>query len=310
MSDRLSQLRIVDPVLTQIARGYQNADFIAESLFPIAPVPKESVKVPQFGKEAFRIYNTERAIRARSNRLTPEGITTVTQTLEEHDIEYPIDYREADEAADILNLEQDATETVQSLIQLRREKQAADLAQDVNNYPSGNKITLSGTSQFTDKSNSDPIGVMKDGKSAIRSKIGRYPNMMVIGAASYEALQDHPQLIERIKYSMRGVLTVQLMQEIFDIPNIRIGMAVYADENDNFVDLWQDNIILAYVPQASGERSYKRPSYGYTLRKRGWPLVDRYEESGGKITLIRSTDIFKVALMGAEAGYLINDTNA
>ena len=55
---RLKQLRIVDPVLTEIARGYKNAAYIAEALFPVVPVDKEGVIVPLFGKEAFRLWDT------------------------------------------------------------------------------------------------------------------------------------------------------------------------------------------------------------------------------------------------------------
>ena len=64
MADRLKQLRIVDPVLTNIARGYRNAQFIGEALFPVVSVDKEGATIPKFGKEAFRLWETERAIRA------------------------------------------------------------------------------------------------------------------------------------------------------------------------------------------------------------------------------------------------------
>ena len=67
MSDRLKKLRVVDPVLTQLARGYRNAKYVGESLFPVAELDKESGIIPLFGKEAFRLWETERAIRAKSN---------------------------------------------------------------------------------------------------------------------------------------------------------------------------------------------------------------------------------------------------
>lgn len=110
---------------------------------------------------------------------------------------------------------------------------------------------------------------------------------------------------------MKGVLTKELLQEIFEVQRIVVGEGVYSSDFDTFGDLWGDNIILAYVkPNAQGvERSHLDPSFGYTLRKRGQPLVDKYDE-GRKLRLIRNTDIFKPVLLGAEAGYLIADTNA
>ena len=47
--------RIVDPVLTNIARGYTNASLIGTKLFPVVNVNKEGGKIPQFTKEAFKV---------------------------------------------------------------------------------------------------------------------------------------------------------------------------------------------------------------------------------------------------------------
>lgn len=309
MPDRLSALRIVDPVLTTLATGYSNAELVSEKLFPLVTVIKEAGKIPRFGKEAFRLHATERALRGQSNRLSPEDVGGFDFVLEEHDLEYPIDYRERDE--DELGLERRATFVTTEGIQLRREEMAADLAQDAANYPTGSKITLVGGDQFTDPDNSDPIGVVDDGKEAVRGKIGKEPNTMVIGAKSLVSLKNHPQLVEKIKYSMKGVLTAELLKEIFEVEEIVVGKAVYYSEADEvFFDLWTDNIVLAYVPpqRTDVDRDVYEPSYGYTLRKKGQPVVDKRDE-GGKVSLVRTTDVFQVAQLGAEAGYLIQDTN-
>ncbi len=305
---RLEDLRVVDPVLTTLARGYSNAELVATLLFLIVLVEKEAGKIPQFGKEAFKIYNTERAIRANSNRISPEGRTTIDFVMDEHDLEYPIDYREKNE--DIFNLEEHATNVVTGGISLRLEKKAADLAQDANNYPIGNKITLAGNSQFTDKVNSDPIGVIDGAKNAVRGKIGKEPNTMVLGPTTFMALKNHPQLIDKIKYAMKGVITLDLMKEIFDIPKITVGKAIYASDAGTFTDIWGDNIVLAYVPNTPAEkRTVYEPSFAYTLRKRGKPEIDKRDENG-KLEIVRNTDILIPKIVGAEAGYLIKDTNA
>lgn len=57
------------------------------------------------------------------------------------------------------------------------------------------------------------------------------------------------------------------------------------------------------------QRSQYEPSFGYTLQKRGSPVIDTRTEDG-KIELIRNTDIFRPFLLGADAGYLISNTNA
>ena len=90
----LDDYRIQDPVLTQLSQGYHNAEFVGEYLFPAVEIPKEAGRVPQFGRLAFLVHSTIRELHGASNRLTPEYSLNIPVVLEEHDVEYPIDYRE------------------------------------------------------------------------------------------------------------------------------------------------------------------------------------------------------------------------
>lgn len=309
---RLSKLRIVDPVLTNLATGYTNAQFVGDQLMPFVFVDKEGGKIPLFGKEHFKAYSTERALRAKSNRINPEDIGEMDVALDEHDLEYPIDYREDAESA--YPLQARATNTVVEGIRLRHELKVAEIAQTPGNYAVGNKITLAGTSQFTHAS-SDPEGVVSDAKAAIRAKVVKEPNTMVIGYASWRTLKKHPQLKAILSDTRSRLVQLADLREIFEIENIVVGKAVWANDAGATIDVWGDTMVLAYVPaapgaagSAGGDRSPYEPSYGYTLRKRGSPVIDTRTEDG-KLELIRNTDIFRPFLLGADAGYLISDVN-
>ena len=310
MSQRLSNLRVVDPVLTQLAIGFGNNMFgAAEALFPLVEIDTEAGKIPKFGNEHFKIYNTLRALRAKSNRIQPSDIDGFDINLDEHDLEYPIDYRESAEAA--FPLRSHATNIVTQGIQLRREKACADLAQNAANYAASNKITLSGNSQFTDGSNSDPEGVISDGKDAIRKKIAKDPNTMVIGNATWRVMKRHPKMRELLSTASKRLIRLEDLQDIFEIENIIIGSSVFsADGSDDVSDVWGDNIVMAYVPQKQQdmERSMYDAAFGYTIRKKGSLVMDSRTEDG-KIELVRQTDIYRPYLVGATAGYLISDTN-
>ncbi len=115
---------------------------------------------------------------------------------------------------------------------------------------------------------------------------------------------------DKIKYTQTGAVRLAQLRELFEIENIYIGEAVYSSDADVFGDIWGDNIVLAYVPtqQSSVERNLMEPSYGYTPRRKGNPLVDVRTEDG-KIEVVRATDNFRPYIVAAEAGYLISDTN-
>lgn len=305
---RLSKLRVVDPVLSALALGYSNAEFIGDQLLPFVTLDKEGGKIPRFGKDVFRLYATERALRAKSNRINPDDVDGIDISLDEHDLEYPIDYREDAEAA--FPLQAHATNRVVEGIRLRHEAMVASITQNPANYPTGNKIALSGSAVFTDH-NSDPEGVVDEAKAAVRNKIVKEPNTMVIGYKAWRALKRHPKLKAILSDTRSRLVQIADLREIFEIENIVVGKGIYSTDNGVVTDLWGGNLVLAYVPKAApavaGDapvRSAYEPSFGYTLRKKGNPVVDTRTEDG-KLEIIRNTDIFRPYMLGAEAGYLV-----
>jgi len=308
MPDRLSNLSVVDEVLTNIARGYVNESFVGTNLFPVVPVSKENGKIPQFSAEAFKVFSTERAIRAKSNRISPDNRTTIDYVLTEHDLEYPMDYREIDE--DLANLELYGTMVATEGISLRLEKMISDLCQTLANFPTGNKVTLGAGDKFTNAS-SNPIAIFDTAKNAVRAKIAKEPNVCIIGASSFNALKNHPVITDRIKYTQHAIVTAELLKELLQFEQLYVGKSIYQTDAGVFVDLWSDNVVLGYVPKSMSNvtRNVYEPAFAYTLRKKGYPVVDKYDE-GVKIHLVRNTDIFIPKIVGSDAGYLINDTNA
>ena len=299
----LADKRIQDPVLTQLALGYYNPEMVSEFLFPIVEIAKEAGKIPQFGRLAFRQQSTVRQVHGDSNRLTPEDVTSIPVELEEHDIEYPIDYREDNEAS--YPLKQYALSVVQDIIALGREVETAKLAQDESNYADNNKITLSGTDKFTN-AQSNPLKIIDDGINAIHSTIGRKPNVCAISSDVWAVLKQNEVLLQRIKYTRTGILTPEVFAELIGVKDVKIGAAMQ-EIGGELKPIWSDCIILAYTSLGTKDKKTNvfSPSYGYTVRRKNGLFVDTYQEKGGKVELIRCTDIHKPHLVGKSAGYLI-----
>lgn len=301
---RLEELR-VNAYLSKVARGYTNSAFIAENLFPVIDSELEKVDIFEFNKEAFQVYDTERSIRANSNVISPKGFNKKTTTLTEHDLAYPIDYREEEESK-VVKLQLHATNVVTEGLKLKHEKQCADLVQNADNYDSSNKIVLSGTSLFSNSA-SDPEGVIDDAKNAISGKIAQEPNTMVMGYGAFKDLKKHSKLRELVSTSKTRIITLDLMKEIFDVENIVIGKAVFVNEKNEFVRVWGNNIVLAYVPKLDSRTEYD-PSFAYTVKKKDSLKIDEYTKEGNKVKYIRATDIYTPFLVGPDAGYLIKNS--
>jgi hypothetical protein len=299
-----------DPILSSIARGYMNNDFIGEIILPPVVVEKEVGKIPLFGKENFLAKNTERALRAKSNRGDLDNRKMMAYELDEHDYEVALDYREKN-AYLPEDLEAEAVENTMEIIKLRQEKNIADLIQDPATYPAGHVEFVGAGDKFNEPT-SDPIAMIRDARSTVRSKIVKRPDLLVLSYDSYEALIDHPLMIERIKYSSIGVLNIDLLKQLFDVGEIVIGESVYSADGVTFTDLWKGFAGLFYRnSQTTETRTARQPRFGHTLRLRGMQIADKYPESGvevAKLTVVRSTDLRQEVIVGAEAGFIFKDT--
>lgn len=301
-----AQARVVDAVLTTAAQGYQQASLVYPTLFPVVSVSQRGGKILQFGREAFRIYNTGRSPGQNTKRIQI-GHFGSPYVLEQHALEGLLPYEIQDEAANTtpgIQLATGTVQTTQDIIQLRTEAFAAGLATDVNNYPSANKLVLSGSSKWSDPS-STPTKDIEAGKEVVRGGIGRRPDTAVVSARAFSALKNNPSIIERIKYTGRDSVTVELLANLWEIPRVVIGDAVFEQADGTLADVWGADVVLGYTAVGSvADRG--RPTYGYTYRLQGYPVVEQpYYDRPAKSWVYPVTDELMPVIAGVAGGFLI-----
>lgn len=306
MQQTLADARIVDSVLTNVARGYrQPGSFVGQFLFPNVTVGQRGGRVMVFGEEEFKLYNTIRAPGAKTGRVQ-FAYGSTTYSLVDHSLEAIIPIELIQESANGPGIDRQAAAVrkVQDIMALEKEKQAADLARNAANY-GANTETLAGSAQWSDPA-SDPVADVSDWQETIRAKIGRTPNEMVFGRAVLRALKQHPKIIERIKYTGRDVPSLELLASLFEIDNIRVADGVYQNDNETgtFRDVWGKDVVLAYANGAAG-RDAGDPSFGYTYQLAGYPDVEEpYYERNHKSWVAPVTDAYQAQLVGPTAGFL------
>jgi len=302
-----SQARVIDPILTQVAQGYTNAEFVGLTLFPAVPVGQRGGKILTFGREDFALYATGRAPGAHTKRVN-FGYSSGSFALEQHALEGVVPFEDLEEANSEpgIDLASIAVAKTQAIIGLRLEYAQAALATTAGNYAASNKTTLSGTAQWSDYSGtSDPANDIETGKEAIRAKIGKRPNTLVVGPLVWARLRNHPKLTDRIKYTGRDGLTTEMVAALFGVERVLVGDAIY-DNAGTFADVWGKFAVLAYTATAS-VASRGTPTFGYTYRLGGYPLVEQaYEDRNAKSWVYPVTDEVAPVIAGASAGYLIS----
>lgn len=307
------QAAVVDPILSTHARGYRNSEFIGGALFPRVTVPNRSMRVIKFGKEAFRMLNTRRAPGADKRRVqygyASDPISLVQDALEGV---VPIEHQQEAESVPGINLGQGAINMVLDVVDLGLEYDSAQLARNAANYDANHKLALVGAARWTNAA-STPLADMDAGKEAVRRSIGRYPNTLVLGPTSYGALKRHAAVKDQFKYTGRDSITAEMLAAYFDLKKVVVGKAVFLAETaldtSPASDIWGDDAILAYVPEAGD--NFQVPSFGYTYELMGYPQVETpYFERKNSSWIYPTTTERRAYLTGSEGGFLFQNSGA
>ncbi len=213
----------IQPELTAIALMYRNRAMIADAVAPRVTVGKQEFKYLKHDfAEGFTVPNTRVGRKSAPNEVEANA-TEMTDSTNDYGLDDPIPNADIENAPPNYNPRARAVEFITDLIELDREIRVANAVFNANNYAAANKQTLSGTSQFSDFTNSDPIGVIT---AALDSMVMR-PNVMVIGRAAYTKLAMHPKIVKAYfgTGNDTGIATRQAIASLFELDEVLVGEA-------------------------------------------------------------------------------------
>lgn len=269
----------VNVPLTNVSIAYMQSSsaYISDKIFPKIPVQNQSNLYWKYSKSDWR--RTDVARRAPSTESKGVGWTTDTDTYFAHvyAVHKDIDDQLRSNADSNFNLDRDATEFVTNQMLLKR-----DIDWNEKFFVSGVWDTeYTGGDDFTKWSDagSDPIKDVSEWILDFRRLTGYAPNKMVIGAEVMLYLKQHPDIIDRIKYTQKGIVTEDLIATLFSVeqlytsyasvstgPQIPDARAQDAAATYSFIANTK-SILLAYAPAGP---SLMTPSAGYTFTWNGY----------------------------------------
>jgi hypothetical protein len=133
-------------------------------------------------------------------------------------------------------------------------------------------VTLAGTDQWSDYTNSDPMGDIREAKKSIKVNTGMLPNALILDWIVADTLRYHPQLMDKLGYreARPGGLTNAEMATSFETQNVYIATCNYdaAKEGQvtDFQACWGKDAILAVIPPSAAPFQV---SLGYRMQKSG-----------------------------------------
>lgn len=306
----VSQGRVINPILSTMAQGYANMDFVGMALFPRIPVAVSGGQIIEFDRDAFRLVNARRAPGASTKRI-PLGYSGKPFALFQDSLEVPIARELLRDARMVpgIDLASRSVRTVMRALALGLENDQAALAINAANYGAGNKAALAGATKWS-AATGNPLIDIDTAREAIRQACGIYPNALVLSASAFNACKNNPNVIARFQYNGQvgadaTQITTTMLAGLFNVKKVLVGGAVSWLEGSNAAtDVWGNNAVLAYVPE--GDQSIEEPSFGYTYTMDGNPLVEEpYYDNNQKSWIYGVTYERAPVLSGIASGYLI-----
>jgi hypothetical protein len=224
----------VDTMLTNISVKYFQDDsmYIADKVFPVVPVVKQSDRYFKYKKEDwFNDDAEERALGDESAGGDYDIDNTPTYFCRKFAYHKDVFEEDRTNSDDPLTPDEDATEFVADKLKLRKEVAWATTyfktgvwGTDLTGVSAG----ANGTSTLLhwNDANSTPIETIRAQRTAVQEVTGKRPNVLVLGQKVYDALCDHPDILDRIKFTQRGMVTADILCALFEVDKILVAGAI------------------------------------------------------------------------------------
>ena len=311
----------IDRPLSNITVAYKNPEqaYIADMVFPLVPVGFQSDKYYIWDKDVwFRNAVQRRAPGAEY----PEAylkLSTDAYFCDIFHLAYPINEEDVANQDEMIELETAGAEFLGDQFQLNRELEFVSnfLKTGVWGFDRTGVTGVPGATQFrkwSELSTSNPVVDIQTWQRLAQEQSGLRPQYMLTGRSVFDQLKEHPDLLDKYKYTNTAILSQSQIEAALDI-SIIMGEAIVNTANEGLADnfsgsfIIKDQALLFYKPAAPGR---KVASCGYTF---SWNDVGgtglqtpirRYNEEARSRMLLQGRQAFNHKVVGKELGIYLS----
>lgn len=302
----LGEVHVSQP-LTNFALQLQNRAFVAEQVFPVIPVVKESDVYYTFSREELRDMDTLRAPGALAKEI--EWVpSTSTYTAQEYAMRHLLPDRIRNNADAPVRPQMNTVSKIMKWIMLGQEKRVQAIAQDGTNSVATVAASpkWDGTSPTIEKD----IDTAKD---SVRDSAGVEPNAILLAENVKDVVKRDTTLRGLIQYVINlGAGNRDLLMN-GELPPVMFNLAIIIAGSvedtskigaaSSISKIWGDSVPVFYREMAP---SLDAVTWGYIMRLQN-PIVTTYRDDPRKGEWIEASILQAEELVTSSAANLITD---
>lgn len=243
----------VDAILTNVSVAFMNEmdSFVASKVFPTISVNKQSDKYFTYSQADF--YRDQAKVRADGTESAGSGYSLSTDFYSSSvwALHKDIGDQVRANSDSPLDPDMDATRFLTHQMMIRQERDWAS-----NYFTTSVWGTDSTPSTLWDATGSDPIGDIQTGINTILNNTGYLANTLVLSYNAYKTLRNHPDFVDRYKYTSADSITPELIGKVLDLPRVMVMKGVYNSAAEgasaSYGQIGDKDALLCYVAPSAG----------------------------------------------------------
>ena len=309
-----------NPELSAISIGYKNPDvvLIADKVLPRIPKGALTFNYTKYSvADAYTVPSTKVG-RKSDPTMVDFGGVLIPATCEDFGLDDLVPNAEieaweasAGKTTGIVSPLAKSTSLLTSLIQLDREIRVANMVFNAANYSAGQQATLSGTSQWSDFTNSNPVDAIFQGLDSMLVR----GNVLTFGQATWTKLRQHPKLVQAIggNNASSGAVSRQAVADFFEVKEVIVGAGFVntakKGQTPTMARVWGKHAAALFVSEQLADAD--QPTFGFTAGF-GDKVAGTFASSKGLrgSTQIRVGESVKEIIAAQECGYFFQNAVA
>lgn len=304
----IGNVQQIDPVLTNLAIGYQQADdrFVASKVFPYVPVDKARDTYYIFTKKYWFVDTMQARVPGGDFARSGYGLTTGTVVTLQYALAHPIADEVVANSQVPMSLEEAGTRWLAQQSLIRKELQFSTdfFAISVWGTTDNNSAT-----DWNNYSSSDPVTNVLTARRTISNDTGSDGNTLVLGYFVHQSLMNHPDIIDRVKFvQMATSANIEgAMAALFGLKNYFVGKGSYNSTNEGGTfassPIIGNDALVCYV---SGNPGIFDASAGYTFTWQpggGQGIIARYRDDSRDSDILKSKEQWDQIAVATDMGY-------
>lgn len=317
--------QIVAGPLANVSVAHRNKAYIADKVFPILDGADPRAKITVYKKGAW--FRDEAGIRAAGTRAARGSFPVGEISLST--VEYAFAAAVTDEdrrfvkaqGAPAVQPDMDAVEFATDKVDLKKERRVSATILG-GTWADGNSGGIDAEGLWSPAGATNTfLADMVTGKKLLKG-LGIIPNCLVIDYETALYLAEVEAILDKIKYTQRGVLTMELLAAILDIDEVIVGSAIHssaeeAADGDDFtaVDIWSSigGKGMGFLHYRAPKMGRKTPTSGMQVRiayENGSPRrLSRWREAAEHQDVYEVAEETDILQISAACGVLWKDTH-